>query len=494
MNPLRKLLGQTAVYGLSSIVGRTLNYFLVPLYTYVFQNPSDYGVVSQLYAFVAFLMVFLTFGMETSYFRFIQDEKDKEQVFRNSFLTVLLLNASFFLFLFFFNQGVANALLFADHPEYMVMMGAIVVIDAVSSIPLAKLRAEERAMRFAVIQFSSIGVNIVLNVILLTLFFDKDHPEKGVMFILVANLVSSLVKPVMMYQDFLKISVKIDFVLLRKMLVYALPIVIAGFAGIINETLDRIMLKQMLYDPGNPQSLDWADSEIGIYSACYKLAMLVSILLQAYRYAAEPFFFNQMKNEDRNKLYIKLMNYFVAIVCLIFLGVSLNIDIFKYFITNKAYWVGLQVVPVLLLANVFLGIYFNQSIWYKLTNQTKYGAYISLMGAGLTILINYLFIPQFSYRASAWATLMVYAFQMVVSYYWGQKHFPIKYNLRKFFLYLGLSVLLFFVSKPISSALEGYTWLVFLINNLLILFFIRVVMGVEGVKMRTLRNAVFKRK
>ncbi|MNJ88885.1 Polysaccharide biosynthesis protein [compost metagenome] len=486
MNPLRKLLGQTAVYGLSSILGRTLNYLLVPLYTWFFKEPSDYGVVSQLYAFVAFLMVLLTFGMETTYFRFIQDSEDRQRIFRNSFLTVILLNIVFFFGMFFFNRGIADLLLFSDHPEYIILMCAIVVIDAISSLPLAKLRAEEKAKEFAVIQFSSIGVNILLNFILLFFFFDAEEPSKGVIYILVANLLSSLVKPVMLRKDFSQISLKIDPVLLKQMLVYAIPIVIAGFAGIINETIDRIMLKQMLYDPANGFTAKMADAEIGIYSACYKLAMLVTILLQAYRYAAEPFFFNQMKNQDRNKLYVKLMNYFVAMVCVVFLGVSLNLDIFKYFISTKAYWEGLHVVPVLLLANVFLGIYFNQSIWYKLTNQTKYGAYISIMGAFLTIGINYLFIPKYGFVASAWATLIVYAFQMTVSYFWGQKHFPIKYNLRKFFLYLGMSILIYYVSTKIPYGDHGI--IKFFLNNAMILLFIYIVLSVEGIKLSALRR------
>lgn len=479
-------MGQTAVYGLSSIVGRTLNYFLVPLYTYVFETPSDYGVVSQLYAFVAFLMVFLTFGMETTYFRFIQDETDKEKVYRNSFLTVLALNSVFLIFIFFFNQFIADKLLFSNHPEYMILMGAIVVVDAVSSIPLAKLRAQEEAKKFAIIQMSSIGVNILLNVILLLLFFDGNDPSKGIVYILIANLLSSLVKPALLYADFKNISFRFDTVLFKRMFVYALPIVIAGFAGIINETIDRLMLKQMLSDPTSPASITHADNEIGIYSACYKLAMLVTILLQAYRYAAEPFFFNQMKNEDRNKLYVRLMNYFVAVVCLVFLGVSLNLQIFKHFITSEAYHVGLNVVPVLLLANVFLGIYFNQSIWYKLSNKTKFGAYISIIGAVLTVLINFIFIPYYSYQASAWATLIVYAFQMVLSYIWGQKYYPIKYNLRKFGLYLGLSLLLFFLADLLPIAETGIVR--FIVNNALIALFIYVFMGVEGIKFNQFRR------
>lgn len=476
-------MGQTAVYGLSSIIGRTLNYLLVPLYTSVFANqPEEYGVVSQLYAFVAFLMVILTFGMETTLFRFVQDSPDREKVFRTSFLTVIGLNLLFFIGIFFFNGQIANALLFNEHPEYIVLMGVIVIIDAVSSIPLAKLRLEERAMRFALIQFTSIGVNILLNLVLLLGFVNPENPENGVLFILIANLISSLVKPLLLRADFIGFRLQVDWELMKRMLVYAIPIVIAGFAGIINEVIDRIMLKQMLYDPASGFTASMADAQIGIYSACYKLAMLVTILLQAYRYAAEPFFFNQLQNQDRNKLYVKLMNYFVAVVCLVFLVVSLNLDVFKFFIASESYWEGLKVVPILLLANVFLGIYINQSIWYKLSNQTKYGAYISLLGAALTLLINYLFIPIYGYVASAWATMLVYAFQMLVSYFWGQKHYPIPYNLRKFALYLGLSVGIFLLSANLFDA--TFSWLKFGINNLMIVFYLFIVSAVEGIKLK----------
>ncbi|MBI3238628.1 MAG: polysaccharide biosynthesis protein [Flavobacteriia bacterium] len=481
MNPLKKLLGQTAVYGLSSILGRMLNFLLVPLYLYVFKDPSDYGVISQLYAFTAFLMVFLTFGMETSFFRFIQDKPDKQQVFRNSFLTVIGLNVLFFLLVLFFNKDIADLLLFSDHKEYIILIAAIIGIDAVASLPLARLRAEEQAKRFAAIQFLSIGVNIVLNLFFLLVWFDEKHPESGVFMILIANLISSLVKPAMLYKDFLNISFKFDWKLALEMSKYAFPIVIAGFAFIVNETIDRVMLKQILSEQPN-MTPKLADAQIGIYSACYKLAMLVSILLQAYRYAAEPFFFNQSKNQDRNKIYVKLMNYFVAIMCIIFLGIALNIDIFKYFITSETYRVGLPVVPILLMANVFLGIYLNQSIWYKLSDQTKFGAYIALGGAVLTILINYLFIPSYGYMASAWATMIVYGAQMVASYLLGQKYFPIRYNLRKFYLYMGFTVALFFLAK--SFHLEDGSVFKFIVNNILIAVFIGLVMFMEGIKLR----------
>ncbi len=467
-NPIKQLLGQTAVYGLSSIVGRLLNYLLVPLYTAVFTDPSDYGVVSELYAWVAFLVVFLTFGMETSFFRFLQDREDKDTVFVNGFLTVIGINVLFFLLLLFFNQDIADWMLYSDHNEYIILLGAIVCIDAITALPLAKLRAENQAKKFAGIQLTSIGVNIALNLFLMLVVFEPARPEEGVLFILFANLFASLIKPILLYRHFLNLKFQIEPELVKRMMIYALPLVIAGFAGIVNETLDRILLKHILYDGNTPSSLKYAEAQVGIYSACYKLAMLVTILLQAYRYAAEPFFFGQMKNADRNKVYVKVMNLFIALVVFVFLMVSLNIDFFKLFIRNEAYYVGLGVVPILLLANVFLGIYYNQSIWYKLSGQTKYGAYIAIMGATLTIVINVIFIPIAGFYASAWATLIVYAFQMIVSYLYGQKYYPINYNLRKFVLYLGVGLFFFFFAKLLD--IEGMMGRFFVHNFFLLMY------------------------
>jgi O-antigen/teichoic acid export membrane protein len=485
-NPIKRLLGQTAVYGLSSIVGRLLNYLLVPLYTHVFTNPADYGVVSELYAWLAFLIVTLTFGMETSFFKFLQEKEDKEAVFRNGFLTVISINIVFFILLLYFNQNIANLLLFSAHNEYIILLGAIICVDATSALPMAKLRAENKALKFAAIQFASIGVNIALNLILMLLVYNPSRPEEGVLFILFANLIASLMKPLLLYKDFIGLRLHFEWGLAKQMILYSFPLVIAGLAGIINETLDRILIKHLLYNREG-WSLMKAEAQVGIYSAVYKLAMLVSILLQAYRYAAEPFFFSLAKDADQDKIYSKVMNYFVATVCLVFIGVALNIDIFKYFIQNEAYWEGLDVVPILLLANVFLGVYFNQSIWYKLSGQTKYGAYIAINGAIITIAINVIFIPTYGYRASAWATLIVYAFQMLFSYYLGQKHYPIKYNLRKFFLYLGSSLGLFFLSSLLNMKPESL--LKFTVNNTFILLYVAMVWYVEKPKKGKLSEA-----
>lgn len=445
-SPVKKLFGQTAVYGMSSILGRLLNYLLVPLYTAVFVDPADYGVVSELYAWVAFLIVLLTFGMETAFFRFIQKEGQREKTFATALVSLLFVNAVFFIILAIFHQDIARLLLFEHHGEYILLLGGIVAIDAISSLPLAKLRAEERAVRFSIIQFSSIGINIALNLVLMLGFVDPEHPEKGIFYILLANLMASLIKPILMYKSF-QLKASFDRALMHKMLRYSIPLAIAGFAGIINEMLDRILLKQLLFDPTSPESLNLAEAQVGIYSASYKLAMLVTIFLQAYRYAAEPFFFNQMKNEHRTQVYVKVMNAFIGLVCCVFLLVSLNIDVFKHFIQNESYWVGLKVVPILLLANVFLGIYYNQSIWYKLSGKTGYGALIAICGALLTITLNMIYIPRYGYIACAWATLIVYFIQMVLSYILGQRHYPIPYNLKKFFLYLGITLGIYFFAR-----------------------------------------------
>lgn len=475
-NPIKRLLGQTAVYGLSSIIGRLLNYLLVPLYTYVFADPADYGVVSELYAWVAFLIVLLTFGMETAYFRFLQESEDKDSPFSNAFFVVASVCILFFTVLLTFNNEIEQLIILDGHNEYILLLGAIVCIDAITALPLAKLRAEEKAMQFAGIQFTSIGVNIILNLIFMLVLFDKTRPEEGVLFILAANLCASVVKPLLLYNQFRRIKLVFDWGLAKTMLIYAAPLVIAGFAGIINETLDRILLKQIIYDPQNPSSFHEAVAQVGIYSACYKLAMLVTILLQAYRYAAEPFFFSQMKNEDRNKIYVNVMNLFIAVVCLVFLVVSLNIEIFKHFIQNESYWAGLSVVPILLMANVFLGIYYNQSVWYKLSGKTQFGAYIAIGGALTTILINVLFIPTYGYLASAWATLIVYFLQMMASYFLGQRFYPIPYNQKKFALYIGASLALFFLGNLIQTASTIFN---LLFNNILIASFIMLVYFLE---------------
>ena len=478
MSSVKKLIGQTAIYGLPTIVGRLLNYFLVPLYTSPGKfKPAEYGVLSELYAWVTFFIILLPLGMETAFFKFINEKEDKDKVFRNSFLTVVGFSTLFFIVVFTGSQSIANWLGYPDHSEFVILMAGIVSIDAITALPMAKLRAENQAKKFAIIHFTAIVVNIGLNLLIIGFLFNPNEPLEAVLLILLANILASAVKIFGTHKDFLGIKWKFDKVLAKEMLRYSMPLVVAGFAGMINETLDRVMMKPLLMSVGKTK--EYSLEQVGIYSAVYKLAMIVTIFLQAYRYAAEPFFFSHAKNTDSKVLYAKIMNYFVAFVCLIFIGVSLNIDIFKHFIRSEEYWVGLGVVPILLLANVFYGIYLNQSIWYKLSGQTKFGAYIAIGGATLTITLNYIFIPIYGFWASAWATLLVYSSQMVVSYFLGQKYYKINYNLRKFVLYFGLSILIFLVGYFVNMDPNEFSWRKFFFHNSLILFYIAVILYIE---------------
>lgn len=470
MSTIKKLAGQTAIYGLSSIIGRLLNYLLVPLHTYFFTT-SEYGVISEFYAYVAFLVVFLMFGMETTFFRFVNKSEDKEKTFNQAFSLVFGINIIFLTGILLFSQSIANWMLFPDHANYVIWFGFILAFDAISSVLLAKLRFQEKAKKFAVVQMSSIGVTVVLNLFFLFVLL-PIYPDFGIGFIFIANLCASLIKPLFLMAEIKVIKLIWDKVMVQAMVLFAVPMVIAGFAGIINETIDRILLKRLLIDKG----VEYAQSQVGIYSANYKLSIIITLFIQAFRYAAEPFFFAQEHNKDKSKVYSTVMTSFVIVVALIFLGVTLYIDIFKWFI-NERYWEGLAVVPILLMANVFLGIYYNQSIWYKLANKTKFGAYIAIGGALITISLNIALIPIYGYVGSAWATLLVYFLMMVASHILGQKYYPIKYNLRKVFTFLILAVALFFIDKwvEIDNAAIKY-----LVKTILIAVFIVAVVFIEN--------------
>ncbi len=475
----KKLAGQTAIYGLSSIVGRMINVLLVPIYTDVLL-PADYGIVSELYAYVAFLLVFLSFGLETTYFKFMSESKDTQHTFSQSFIVLSIVNGIVLILGLLFLNTIAGWMLYENHPEFILLLLFIVILDALSSLPLAKLRAEQKPMHFAKVQLASIFTNITLNLVLLLLVFnpETDEPYKAILFILYANLIASALKIGMLIQSILKIQWRIDKDTVQAMLKYTFPIVIAGLAFVVNETFDRILLKQLLNNPElvpptyTDSPLRYAETQVGIYSANYKLTMFIALFLQAFRYAAEPFFFANAAQDPKRKIYGKVMNIFVAVLCFAFLLVILNIDLFKKIISNEAYHVGLNVVPILLLANIFLGIYANQSIWYKLSGQTKFGAYISLGGAFLTVSLLYILIPYYGYVAAAWTTFAVYGLQMVASYLLSQKYYPIHYNLRKIGLYFGLALLLFGMSKWINLD-EGL--FKFAVHNVILVLFIGIV-------------------
>ncbi len=480
MSTVKKLAGQTAIYGLSTILGRLLNYLLVPIYVNAF-TPAEYGSVSLLYSYVAFFIVILMFGMETTFFRFVNKSDDKEKTFNQAFSIVLIINAIFLITIFSTSHLIANYLQHPEFQQYIVWFGVILVFDATSSLFLAKLRYLNQAKRFAVIQLSSIGTSIVLNLFFIYVLL-PSNPDFGIGYIFLANLIASFVKPVLLYKEVSSFRFTWNMAYAKTMMIFAIPLVIGSFGGIINEVLDRQLIYEMLktqqLDLGFNQSdsLIYAETQVGIYSACYKLSILITLFITAFRYAAEPFFFAQESNENKDKVYSKVMTWFIIVVTLIFLTISINLDIFKYFIPNEAYWVGLKVVPVLLLANVCLGIYYNQSIWYKLADKTKYGAFISIGGAIITVVMNLLLIPIMGYMGSAWTTLAVYFSMMIASYYFGQKHYPIKYNLRKAALYIFTSLILFFIGYFIEIESFG---LAFTFHTVLILVFIGIVMFIE---------------
>jgi O-antigen/teichoic acid export membrane protein len=459
---LKKLAGQTAVYGLGTILGRVLNYLLTPLYTGIFAAEA-FGTYSEAYAYIAILLIVLTYGMETALFHFVQKNPNPKRVFSTAAASLLLTTSVFWVLLFPNSSFVANLMNYPGHPEYVVWLGLIIGFDALSSLPMAWLRLKGRPGLFSTITLINIGVNIGLN--LFWLKWGRDvhlsgqispfegwgmleyNPEIGVGYIFLANLIASAVKLMLCIPFFRTGGLHLDFSLLKQMLRYAAPLLVAGLGFILNERLDVLMLKYIL-----PLSPKESMHQVGVYGACYKLAILMTIFIQAFRYAAEPFFFSQQKRTDAKEMYASVMNYFVAFCSVLFLMVVLHLDLFKHFLRDSSYWEGLSIVPVIMLANIFLGIYMNLSMWYKLSGQTRYGAIFSVIGAALTIGLNAALIPHFGFVGSAYTTLVAYGTMMVISYLWGLKKYPIPYNLKRIGLYLSLSVGLYLFHRVFDSA------------------------------------------
>lgn len=480
MSSIKQLAGQTAIYGLSSIIGRVLAYLLVPIYTRVF-IPAEYGIVNEMYAYVSLLIVVLTYGFETGFFRFSEKEENKEKVYSTSLISLLGTSAIFVLFAILFSKPIADLLRYPDNKEYVVWFALIIAFDAFSAIPFAKLRAQNKAKRFAGIKIINIATNLLLNLffILLCPYLKKHHileeyvdliykGRVGVGYVFISNLISSALTIVLLLPEIIRVNYKFDFELWKRLLRYSLPLLVVGLAGIINETMDRIFIKYLL-----PEKI--ALSQVGIYGACYKISIIMTLFIQSFRFAADPFFFSQAKQENAKQVYADVMKYFVIICAFIFLCVMLYIDVVKYFV-GKDYYSGLPVVPILLMANMCLGIYYNLSIWYKLTDRTSFGAYISIFGALITVVLNVLWIPVFGFMGSAWATLICYAFMMIVSFFYGQKHYHIHYNLIRILGYIVLALCLYFLStyvKPVN------TLLMYAFNTLLLLLFTGIVLYIE---------------
>lgn len=479
---LKKLASQTAVYGLPTIIGRLLNYLLTPLYTYNFTT-DEFGVVTSAYAYVSFLLVFLTYGMETALFRFSQSETDKEKVYTTSLISLIISSLSFLIITSLFAGPISESIRFTGHPEYVIWFAIIIATDALAAVPFAKLREMGKAKRFAMIKTINICVNIGLNLFFILFckkIYDSPHsslkpfidhiydPEIGVGYIFISNLIASLITLLLLSPEILKIRFIFDSPLWKRMMRYAIPLLIAGLAGMVNETLDRILLTHLLPEKN-------AMAQTGIYGACYKISIIMTIFIQTFRFAAEPFFFSHSKEKDPQKTYADIMKFFVIICSVIFLGTMMNIDWIQYFVGDN-FRVGIKVVPILLLANLFLGIFINQSIWYKLTGQTHYGALLTIFGAIITIGLNFYWIPRIGYMGCAWATLICYASMMTLSYFMGNKHYPVNYDLKRIFGYLGLSVTLYFISILIKTE---FTAINLVLNNLMIIGFIILIWKME---------------
>jgi len=449
MSNLKSLVKDTAIYGLSSIVGRFLNYLLVPLYTIKISAVSGgYGVITNLYAYTALFLVLLTYGMETTFFRFAnKSDENPQRVYSTILLSVGFTSALFIAMVVLFLHPIAQAMGYADHPSYIWVMAATVAIDAFQCIPFAYLRYQKRPIKFAVLKLLFVGSNISLNLIyylLLPALYEGGHqwvsliysPNVGAGYAFYINLVCTACITFCFYKELRGFAYVFDKALLKRMLSYSWPILVLGIAGILNQTADKILFPY-IYKGSD------AHTQLGIYGAASKIAMIMAMITQAFRYAYEPFVFGKSKDKDNRDTYAKAMKYFIIFTLLAFLVVVGYIDIFRRLI-GRDYWEGLRVVPIVMAAEIMMGIYFNLSFWYKLIDKTIWGAYFSGIGCAVLIAINVLFVPRYGYMACAWAGFAGYATAMILSYIVGQRKYPIAYPLKSIGVYVGITALFYF--------------------------------------------------
>lgn len=488
MSLLKKLAGETAWYGLSSIIGRFLNVMLVPLYTNTLSK-AQYGVVTDFYANSAFLLVLYSYRMESAFFRYGAEPEDRQKAFSTSVFSIFFSTLVLLAAVLAFAQPIADMLRYPDHPEYVRYFGLILAFDCLAELPFARLRLEQRPIRFAGVKMFWIGVNVGLNLFWLVLcpWLYREgvnwvtalwRPDLGVGYIFISNAIASLAVMLFLLPELKKaFQGAFDRDLWRQMMRYALPLVLVSMAGVVNEMLDRAILKYLL-----PGTRDENLAQLGEYGANYKLAMLISLFTQAYRYAAEPFFFRTAKNQDSLVLQANATKWFTITALSGMLGILLFMDLVKYFI-GREFWGGLGVVPILLLANVLLGLYYNFSVWYRLKDKTATGAWISVGGALVTIVLNVALIPFYGYWASAWATLVCYAFMAWATWFTGRNIHPVPYPLGRMGLYIAVVPALYGVSMTARGA--GCAGVVLWgVNVGLFLAFIAFVYWMEGAELR----------
>jgi len=463
MAKLISLAKDTAIYGLSSIIGRFLNYLLVPLYTAKMSAASGgYGVITNMYAYVALILVLLTFGMETTYFRFTnKTHEDSMHIYSTTLISVGTVSLAFVILVLLFITPLSEVMGYSDHPSYVWVMAITVAIDAFLCIPFAYLRQQKKAIKFASLKLLNIAVSILLNIIY---FAVLDGKEVGYAFYI--NLVCSSMLAVCLVKELTGFHYVLDKAALRRMLSYTWPILILGIAGILNQTADK-MLFPYIYKGADMRV------QLGIYGAASKIAMIMAMITQAFRYAYEPIVFAGVKDKDQHAMYAKAMKYFIIFTLLAFLMVMAYLNVLKYII-GEDYWSGLRVVPIVMAAEIMMGVYFNLSFWYKLIDKTIWGAVFSGIGCSVLLLVNILFVPRYGYMACAWGGFAGYGVAMVVSYFVGQKYYPIDYPLKDIAFYVVLAAVMTIVIDYLHHHLP--LWLALVGNTLLVIAFLAVVL------------------
>ena len=490
MAGLKALAKDTALYGLSSIIGRLLNWLLVPLYV-VKVNNYEFGEVTQLYAWTGLLLAILTYGLETGFFRFAnKDEELDPKVVYSTCLTSLWATSSLFLILvLIFLNPISGSMGFEDKSNYIAMMAVITAVDALTSVPFAYLRFQKRPLRFASIKLLFVSLNIASNLFFLVACpkLIESNPElvswcysperAGVYYIILSNLISTLVCLIALAPQIITIRYRFDSALWLKIMRYSMPLLILSVAGIMNQTAEKIMLPMLI------ENQEEAKSQLGIYGANYKFAVIMVMFIQAFRFAYEPIVFGKFRDKDNKQSYIEAMKYFIIFGLLIFLCVGMFIVFLPFIPVVKShvdpnYFTGLAVVPIIMMAELFFGIFFNLSFWYKLTDRTKWGAYFSIGGCSVTILLNILFVPIYGYMACAWAAFTSYFLMMAASYYFGQKYYPIKYEVKNALFYIITAAILYFTGMFIPIA---NLWLLFAFRVLLVLIYLAIVLKKEKI-------------
>ena len=460
MGKLKTIFKDTAIYGLSSIVGRFLNYLLVPLYTAKFSAASGgYGIITNIYAYVALAMVLLTFGMETTYFRFTnKTHTDSETVYGTTLISVGTVSLLFTVLVLLLLSPISQLMGYGEHPDYVGVMAATVAIDAFLCIPFAHLRQQKKALKFAALKLLNIVMSILLNV-----FYFVWMNGNDVGYVFYINLFCTAMLAVCLITEYTGFRWRLDSKLLRTMLSYSWPILVLGIAGILNQTADK-MLFPYIY-----QGVDMHE-QLGIYGACSKIAMIMAMITQAFRFAYEPIVFAGVKDKDQHEMYTQAMKYFVIFTLLAFLLVVGYMDILKYIVRNQDYWVGLKVVPIVMAAEIMMGIYFNLSFWYKLIDKTIWGAVFSGIGCLVLLVVNIVFVPRYGYMACAWGGFAGYGVAMLASYFVGQKYYPLAYPLKEIGMYVVIAVVLTMAMYKVHE--DQPMWLSLTVNTLLILLFV----------------------